>query len=71
MEEQLELQYNSEKKKYLDKGYKDVADLGLDDLTEEACKKALGENKTNQDGVLKPMLAKQYQDVNPKLLENE
>lgn len=71
LEEQLVLQYNSEKKKYLDKGYKDIADLGLDVLTEETCKKALGNNKTNQDGVLKPMLAKKYQDVNPKLLENE
>lgn len=71
LEEQLTLQYNSEKKKYLDKGYKDVADLGISELTEENCKKALGDNKTNQDGILKPMLAKKYQDVNPKLLENE
>ena len=71
LEEQLTLQYNSEKKKYLDKGYKDVLDLGLTDLTEENCKKALGDNKTNQDGILKPMLAKKYQDVSPKLLENE
>lgn len=71
LEEQLELQYNSEKKKYLDKGYKDILDLGLDVLTEETCKKALGDNKTNQDGILKPMLAKKYQDVSPKLLENE
>ena len=71
LEEQLTLQYNSEKKKYLDKGYKDVLDLGLTDLTEENCKEALGDNKTNQDGILKPMLAKKYQDVSPKLLENE
>ena len=71
LEEQLTLQYNSEKKKYLDKGYKDVVDLGLSNLTEETCKEALGDNKTNQDGILKPMLAKKYQDVGPKLLENE
>lgn len=71
LEEQLTLQYNSEKKKYLDKGYKDVADLEISELTEENCKKALGDNKTNQDGILKPMLAKKYQDVSPKLLENE
>ena len=71
LEEQLTLQYNSEKKKYLDKGYKDVVDLGLSNLTEETCKEALGDNKTNQDGILKPMLAKKYQDVSPKLLENE
>lgn len=69
--QQNELQYNSELKKYLDKGYKNIKDLEITDLTIENAKKALGSNKTGQDGVLKPMLAKKYQDVSIKLLENE
>lgn len=69
--EQNALQYNSELKKYLDKGYKNIKDLGITDLTIENAKEALGDVKTGQDGILKPMLAKKYQDVSIKLLENE
>lgn len=56
--EQAVLQYNSELKKYLDKGYKNVKDLGIEDLTLEAAEKALPETNTDQNGSLKPMLCK-------------
>lgn len=60
--EQLELQYNSEKKKYLDKGYKECP-VDPTTLAEEALDKILGELITNQYGVVKPMLAKQADKV--------
>lgn len=69
--EQATLQYNSELKKYLDKGYKNIKDLGIENLTLDAAEKALPNENTDQNGVLKPMLAKKYQDASPKLLENE
>ena len=56
--EQAVLQYNSELKKYLDKGYKNVKDLGIEDLTLEAAEKALPETNTDQNGSIKPMLCK-------------
>lgn len=60
--EQLELQYNSEKKKYLDKGYKECP-VDPTTLAEEALDKILGELITNQYGIVKPMLAKQADKV--------
>lgn len=71
IEEQTVLEFNSNFKKYLDKGYKDVSDIEFSNLTEDKCKEILGDIKTDQEGVLKPMLAKKYQDVSSKLLENE
>lgn len=71
IDQQAELQYNSELKKYLDKGYKNIKDLGIDNLTLASAEEALPDEATNQDGILKPMLAKKYQDASPKLLENE
>ena len=60
--EQARLQYNHLVKEYKDKGYKE-----LDKPIEEYSKKELddiaGQYKTSVEGLLKPMLAKQYQDV--------
>ena len=56
--EQATLQYNSELKKYLDKGYKKVQELGIQELTIENAENALPNENTDQNGVLKPMLCK-------------
>lgn len=56
--EQATLQYNSELKKYLDKGYKNIKDLGIEDLTIETAENALPEENTDQNGIMKPMLCK-------------
>lgn len=58
LDEQALLQYNSELKKYLDKGYKNVNDLGIENLTLEAAEEALPETNTDQNGSIKPMLCK-------------
>ena len=65
--EQLALQYNSEVKKFKDKGYIEVDkhpnNYSLDNLEE-----IFGDVKTNQYGVIKPQLAKQSEKVtNPKI----
>ena len=56
--EQATLQYNSELKKYLDKGYKKIQELGIQELTIENAENALPNENTDQNGVLKPMLCK-------------
>ena len=56
--EQSVLQYNSELKKYLDKGYKKIKDLGINELTVEAADNALPTDNTDQSGMIKPMLCK-------------
>lgn len=61
--EQAILEYNSNKKKYLDKGYKNIKDLGYNSLTEFDPDKVLGNDTTNQDGIIKPYLAKPADDV--------
>lgn len=63
--EQLELQYNSEKKKYLDKGYKECP-VDPTTVTTEVLDKILGEVKTGSNGEIKPMLAKSYKDIKTK-----
>lgn len=69
--EQLELQYNSEVKKYLDKGYVKV-DKHPNDYSEDELNEIFGEVKTNQYGVIKPMLAKQADKVtNTKIFDKE
>lgn len=67
--QQNELQYNSELKKYLDKGYKNINDLGITELTVESAKEALGNTKTDQKGSLKPMLCKVLDKSNKKLTD--
>lgn len=58
IDQQAELQYNSELKKYLDKGYKNIKDLGIENLTLEAAEEALPSENTDQNGSIKPMLCK-------------
>jgi len=58
LDEQALLQYNSELKKYLDKGYKNIKDLGIEHLTLETAEEALPETNTDQNGSIKPMLCK-------------
>lgn len=69
-EQQAVLQYNALIKKQLDKGYKQVSTLGIDDLTEETVNKVLPTNKTDQNGALKPMLCKVL-DKNNKALTDK
>lgn len=61
--EQAILEYNSNKKKYLDKGYKNIKDFGYEKLDEFDADKEMPQETTNQEGILKPMLAKPADDV--------
>lgn len=68
--EQCNLEYNSHVKKYLDKGYKELPDsISIED--QSGISEFLGEIKTNQDGVLKPMLAKQADKVANSVFNKE
>ena len=71
LDEQCELEFNSNFKKYLDKGYKDVSDYAIDELTSEKCAEILGDTKTDQNGALKPMLCKLLDKNNKKLTDKE
>ena len=68
--EQLELQFNSEVKKFLDKGYKET-DKHPNEYTEEELQELYGSVATNQYGVIKPMLAKQADKVTNSLIYNK
>lgn len=69
--EQYTLQFNSEVKKFLDKGYIKVPS-DPNTYTEEKCTELFGEVKTNQYGVIKPQLAKQADKVtNKKIFDKE
>ena len=69
--EQYTLQFNSEVKKFLDKGYIEV-DKHPNEYTEDELGELFGEIKTNQYGVIKPQLAKQSEKVtNPKIFDKE
>lgn len=69
--EQYTLQYNSEVKKFLDKGYIEV-EKHPNEYSEEELNGIFGEVKTNQYGVIKPMLAKQSEKVtNTKIFDKE
>ena len=60
--EQYTLQFNSEVKKFLDKGYVEVP-KHPNEYSESELDEIFGEVKTNQYGVIKPMLAKQADKV--------
>lgn len=67
--EQYTLQFNSEVKKQLDKGYVEV-EKHPNEYTVEELDAIFGDVKTNQFGVIKPMLAKQYDKVtNTKIFD--
>lgn len=69
--EQLLLQYNSEVKKFLDKGYIQV-DKHPNEYSLEELDSIFGDVKTNQYGVIKPQLAKQSEKVtNRKIFDKE
>ena len=63
--QQLDLEYNSHRKKYLDKGYK-LLEHPINTYTTEELDTLLGEVRTGQDGVPKPQLAKQADKVTSK-----
>ena len=70
-QEQYTLQFNSEVKKYLDKGYKEI-DRHPNEYTDDELLSIFGDVKTNQYGVIKPQLAKQADKVtNPKIFNKE
>ena len=69
--EQYTLQFNSEVKKFLDKGYKEV-EKHPNEYTEAELDDLYGAVTTNQYGIIKPMLAKQADKVtNPKIYDKE
>ena len=65
LKEQVELEYASNRKKYLDKGYK-LLTKELSEYTDSELNELLGEIRTSQDGVPKPQLAKQADKVTNK-----
>ena len=71
VEEQATLQFNSELKKYSDKGYKEL-EKDPELYSEEELQEFFGDIKTNQYGVIKPQLAKQSEKVtNTKIFDKE
>lgn len=69
--EQLALQYNSEVKKFKDKGYVTV-EKHPNEYSLEELDAIFGDVKTNQYGVIKPQLAKQADKVtNRKIFDKE
>lgn len=67
--EQYTLQFNSEVKKFLDKGYVEV-EKHPNEYFKEELNDIFGDVKTNQFGIIKPMLAKQYEKVtNQKIFD--
>lgn len=64
--QQAELQYNAKVKEYCNKGYKKISELTkkkVSDLTNADIEKLIPEEKTDSNGVPKPMLAKQAEKV--------
>lgn len=69
--EQYTLQFNSEVKKQLDKGYVEVP-KHPNEYSESELSEIFGEVASNQKGVIKPMLAKQESKLtNRKILDRE
>lgn len=69
--EQYTLQFNSEVKKFLDKGYVEV-EKHPELYSSEELQLIFGDVKTNQYGIIKPQLAKQADKVtNPKIFDKE
>lgn len=65
LQQQVDLEYASNKKKYLDKGYKELI-KPLNEYTSEELDDILGSVRTGQDGCPKPQLAKQADKVTSK-----
>ena len=62
LKEQLDLEYKSNMKKYLDKGYK-LLEENIDNYSEEQLHEIIGEIRTGQNGIPKPQLAKQSDKI--------
>lgn len=58
VEEQALLEYNSLIKKQLDKGYKNCLDYNINNPTIDNIEAILPKSKTDQKGIMKPMLCK-------------
>jgi len=69
--EQATLEFNSHIKKYLDKGYKNIKDFGINDITDQDLDKLLGKTKEDQNGAPKPMLAKSYDGINSSVFDKD
>lgn len=70
IEAQYNIRYQHLVKEKLDKGYKEI-DKDPDEYSESELYKILGEIVTNQDGIPKPMLAKQADKVTNKNIFNK
>lgn len=68
--QQALLQYKSNVKKYLDKGYKNIKDLGYSSLNEFNPDEVLDKNQTDANGFKKHMLAKSSNDVATKIFDS-
>ena len=69
--EQYTLQFNSEVKKFLDKGYKEV-EKHPNEYTEKELQAIYGDVKMREGATVKPMLAKQEKDIkNRKIFDKE
>lgn len=66
--EQARLEYNSHLKKYQDKGYK-LLEKSIGKYSKEDLDKILPEHTTDANGIIKPMLAKDYHKVATSALE--
>lgn len=68
LKEQLNLEYKSNMKKYLDKGYK-LIDKAVDQYTDEELLEIIGDVVTDSSGFAKHMLAKQSDKVKDSSIE--
>ena len=68
LKEQVELEYRSNMKKYLDKGYK-LLDKILEDYSEDELNEIIGNVVTDSSGFAKHMLAKQADKVKDSSIE--
>ena len=68
LREQLELEYKSNMKKYLDKGYKQL-DKSIDMYGEQELQEVIGDVVTDSSGFAKHMLAKQADKVKDSSIE--
>lgn len=68
LREQLELEYKSNLKKYLDKGYKLLQNF-IDEYTEQELQEIIGDVVTDSSGFAKHMLAKQADKVKDSSIE--
>lgn len=68
LREQLELEYKSNMKKYLDKGYKQLT-KDIEEYTEDELNEIVGEVITDSSGFAKHMLAKQADKVKDSSIE--